>query len=111
MLDTLTTISYINKMGGTHSASCIDVARIIWAKSCDIWLSAAHISGVDNIIADYKSRNFKDNTEWMLNPSIFLTATASFGYPDCGLFAIGRYHLPDETVANINHSWRGGTRT
>ena len=64
MLDNMTAVSYANKMGGTHSLDCQLVAREIWlwTKERGIWLSANHIAGSDNIVADFKSRNFKENT-------------------------------------------------
>ena len=51
MLDNMTAVSYVNKMGGTHSLECQLVAREIWlwAKERNIWLSADHIAGSDNI--------------------------------------------------------------
>ena len=76
-------------MGGTHSLDCQLVAREIWlwAKERHIWLSADHIAGSDNIIADFKSRNFKENTEWKLSPEVFHKATATSCCPECDLFA------------------------
>ena len=47
MLDNMTAVSYVNKMGGTHSLDCQLVAREIWlwAKERNIWLSPDHIAG------------------------------------------------------------------
>ena len=54
MVDNMTAVSYINKMGGTHSKSCNELAREIWlwAKDKNIWLSAEHIAGKENKISD-----------------------------------------------------------
>ena len=73
LLDNTTTISYVNRMGGTHSPQLNSLAREIWFWAIErkIWLSAAHIPGCENAIADFKSRNFKDNTEWTLGKAIF----------------------------------------
>ena len=67
-------------MGGTHSQICNDVTKLIWSwcKDKGIWLSAAHIPGHENYIADYKSRHFQDNKEWSLNFSVFLSLTQLF---------------------------------
>jgi hypothetical protein len=40
-----------------------------------IWRSSAHVAGVKNVEADHRSRYFKQNYEWMLNPCIYLFAT------------------------------------
>ena len=76
-------------MGGTHSLPCNIVAREIWlwAKERNLWLSANHIAGSANFVADFKSRIFKDNTEWQLPPKIFQRVTNTFFCPECDLFA------------------------
>ena len=45
-------------MGGTHSLLCNQVASQIWHWSIErnIWLSATHIAGVENVVADKASR-------------------------------------------------------
>ena len=60
-------------MGGSHSLACNRVARNmwLWARDRDLWLSAAHIPGRENVIADKSSREFDRETEWMLNPKTF----------------------------------------
>ena len=71
--DNTTTVSYINRMGGSKSSECESVAKEIW-KFCeynDLWINATHIPGVNNEHADFLSRNFTDNTEWSLNQHIF----------------------------------------
>ena len=71
--DSSTAVAYINKRGGMVSKYCNDLAFDIWswAVKKDIWLSASHVSGVKNNIADLKSRYFYDNQEWSLNPYMF----------------------------------------
>ena len=70
--DNSTTVAYINHMGGTRYDSCNSIARKLWelAKQCNMWLTAVHIPGRDNV-ADRESRIFHDNTEWMLRDDIF----------------------------------------
>ena len=52
-----TTGSYINAMGGIKSIPCNDMATVIWEWCIqrDIWLSATHIPGSENIEADKES--------------------------------------------------------
>lgn len=87
--DNTTTISYINKMGGVRSPSCRDVGWEIWqwAEERNIWLTASHIPGQENIIADSLSRNFSPAVEWELNQNIFEEICLKFGTPDVDLFA------------------------
>ena len=37
----------------------------------DVWCTAVHLPGIDNITADRESRLVCDETEWMLNKTIF----------------------------------------
>ena len=87
--DNTTAVNYINSMGGTHSMECNSVAKDIWLFCIvrNIWLSAAHIPGKKNILADTASRVFHDNKEWMLRPDIFQQITTIWGKPSIDLFA------------------------
>ena len=72
MLDNAMAAAYIDKMGGLHSPSLNEIALSIWhwAKDRNIWLSTAFIPGVENTVADFHSRNFRDNgclTLWCSN--------------------------------------------
>ena len=89
MMDNTTAISYINHMGGSHSLACNALSREIWlwAISRHVWLSAAHIPGKDNVIADYYSRSADDSKEWALHPHIFTYVSKTFGLPHVDLFA------------------------
>ena len=89
MSDNSTTISYINKMGGTKSESCHNIAVDIW-EICikhGTHISAAHIPGVHNVVADAASRKFQDAAEWMLSPDIFGKLITLHGCPEIDLFA------------------------
>ena len=57
MTDSQTAVTYINHMGGIKSVSCNSIAVAIWdfCIKHNFWISAAHIPGVDNTIADNKS--------------------------------------------------------
>ena len=89
MLDNTTAAAYIDKMGGLHSPVCNDITLSIWgwAKARNNWLSTAFIPGVENTVADFHSRNFRDNTEWMLNPVVFQSITRIYFAPDIDMFA------------------------
>ena len=89
MLDNTTAISYLKRMGGTHSPHINKVAKDIWlwARERGIWLSAAHVPGRENRIADYKSRHFKDNIEWTLNAEVFQSITGTYFLPTIDLFS------------------------
>jgi hypothetical protein len=73
MSDNTTAIAAINKQGSTKALDCNTVAKRIWLWALErkIWISAAHIPGVDNVEADLASRVFKDELEWTLSTDIF----------------------------------------
>ena len=88
-MDNITAIAYINHMGGSQSPRCNEIAQEIWAfcKQHDFWLTAAHLPGHLNVLADEKSRNFDDKTEWKLNTHVFDYVTQRLGRPQIDLFA------------------------
>ena len=57
MSDNSTAISYINRQGGTHSLICNDIAVEIWGfcRELGVHISAAHIPGIHNVLADTAS--------------------------------------------------------
>ena len=71
--DNTTAIAYINNKGGIKSILCDKLAIDIWNfwSFRKIWISAAHIPGIENPIADKLSRIFNDQTEWILSPKIY----------------------------------------
>ena len=87
--DNTTALAYVKHMGGVKSRTCNFWARVIWdwCEERDIWLSIAHLPGVLNVVADYKSRHFVDNTEWQLNDKIWNKICKIFGTPEVDLFA------------------------
>ena len=89
MSDNTTAISYINKQGGSHSMSLNNIAVEIWSlcSEFDTHLSAAHIPGKHNVLADVASREFHDAAEWMLSPLVFNNIVEKWGVPDIDLFA------------------------
>ena len=89
MCDNTTAISYINNFGGIKSKLCNQVAVSTWEWCIkhDIWVSAAHIPGIKNTIADAQSRKLDDSTEWQLNPCLFKKLVKKFGMPEVDLMA------------------------
>ncbi len=97
MSDNTTAISYINKQGGTHCMIMNDLAVEIWeyCRQMNIHVSAAHIPGKHNILADIASREFHDAAEWKLCPQIFCDLVDTYGQPDIDLFASRlNYQIP-----------------
>ena len=100
--DNCTAIAYINHMGGIKALECDTLAKELWefCNSRNIWLSAAYIPGKINTVADKLSREFNDQTEWMLQPSIFQNVVEKMQfYPDVDLFASRLNHQVDKYVS------------
>ena len=76
-------------MGSIGSLLCNDLVKLIWAWAIrnQIWLSSAHIPGKDNTEADFESRNFNDNIEWMLKPALVHNIMDIWGTPELDMFA------------------------
>ena len=89
LLDNTTAVAYINNLGGTVSAQATDIARELWMWCIErhIHLTAQHLPGKDNIRADAESREMKDRSDWMLNPTIFERISRRFPDLEVDLFA------------------------
>jgi len=87
-LDNITAVTYINKMGGTHSQSLCYLAIQLWEWSLErnIFLSAEHLPGKENTIVDEESRTVRDRCDWMLNPGVFNLIQAQMGPCQIDLF-------------------------
>ena len=88
LLDNTTAVAYVNKCGGTHSRTLSDIsAKIInWCESRNISLSASHVPGILNSVADLESRSNLDASDWMLL-SIRFKALQAIWPADIDLFA------------------------
>ena len=87
--DNTTAIAYINRMGGSKSVESEKLATEIW-KFCEerhLWILATHNPGVENVEADFMSRNFTENNERNLNHDIFHIIYEKWGYPVVDMFA------------------------
>jgi len=87
-LDNVTAVTYINKLGGTHSQIICQLALRMWdwCIQRDIFLVAEHLPGRDNITADRESRSTRDRCDWMLNPQIFSQIQRQMGPLQVDLF-------------------------
>ena len=96
-LDNTTAVAYINNLGGTVSPQRTSLGRSpwLWALQKDISLTAQHIPGVSNLIADTESRTMRDWTNWKLNPAVFNKINQTFGPLEVDPFASRLiYQLP-----------------
>ena len=89
LTDSTTALAYVSHMGGTRSRECNRAALELWhwCEQRGIWLTVNHIPGVENVVADYESRNFTENTEWKLNPQLFAQICKLWNTPNIDLFA------------------------
>jgi ribonuclease HI len=87
--DNTTAIAYITKMGGIKSVLCDSVAQDIWkwAQIKNCWITASHIPGSQNVVADSLSRKFDEEKEWKLDKSVFKNIIAVWPKPTIDLFA------------------------
>jgi hypothetical protein len=89
LMDNVTAVTYINKMGGTHSRLLSQLAKNLWdwCLSHNVLLSAQYIPGIQNIQADRESRVFLDSSDWKLNQTVFNSLYQKWGPLDIDLFA------------------------
>ena len=96
--DNTTVVAYINHQGGTHSPSLCRLALDLWhwCLQRQIHLSASHIPGEDNLLADFLSRGKFLPSEWMLDSSVFLRICRVLSPPpEIDLFAsLLNFRLP-----------------
>lgn len=97
-IDNVTAVAYINNMGGTKSWKCNGLVKEIWtwARDNNNHVSAEHLPGSRNVVADRASRVFHDGTEWTLDPKCFEYIVNFFREPCIDLFASRLNHkCPD----------------
>ena len=88
LLDNSTAVAYINKRGGTKSNRMNGLIKIIveWCERRSLDLTASHVPGISNTVADKLSREASDSSDWMLNGQIF-SIISEFWPTDLDLFA------------------------
>ncbi|XP_068684862.1 uncharacterized protein [Montipora foliosa] len=88
MIDNTTAISYIDITGG-RTIQCNELTRKLWLWCIErnLWITATHISGKLNVLADNESRHAFHDTDWKLDPAIFKRVSAFWGIPSIDIFA------------------------
>jgi len=102
-MDNQTAVSYVNRMGGTHSFPLMQEACLLW-KWClerGITLSAEYLPGLENTVADQESRLIQTSAEWKLHPETFSLVQQVLGPCQVDLFATRLNHQMAKYV-----SWR-----
>ena len=117
-IDNMTALSYLLKMGGTHSQKLLILTKEIWNFLIDrqIMITAEYLPSALNIRADWESRNVQDSSEWKLNQSVFKRITQKMGTPDMDLFASRLSHQipaymswkPDPGAKHQMHCYKTG---
>jgi len=88
-LDNQTAVAYINHMGGTRSSQLNNLATELWRWCLErgLTLSAEHLAGVDNYVADAESRTIQSSAEWQLHKDVFQSLMQNVFQCDVDLFA------------------------
>lgn len=107
--DNATTVAYLNKQGGTRSAELLDLSFQIFALAEQYFLSlsAVFLRGVENIQADYLSRQTLRQGDWTLNREIFQKIVRLWGLPQIDLFS-SKENRQVELFCSLNpldHPW------
>jgi hypothetical protein len=111
--DNTTVVAYINRQGGTKSPNLCRLAEqmLLWTQERQISLTARHIPGKLNVIADLLSREHQViHTEWMLHVDIFEMLCRLWERPHIDLFATILNHqlptyispMPDEQAYGVD---------
>ncbi|KAM9324773.1 LOW QUALITY PROTEIN: uncharacterized protein PAF06_000862 [Gastrophryne carolinensis] len=96
--DNTTSVAYIKHQGGTRSSKLIAIAWEIlsWAEINLKSLTAIHLKGTLNQVADFLSRSQMKESDWSLDPDVFKTICVQRGVPEVDLFASARNHKVDQ---------------
>jgi len=80
-LDNQTAGSHVNNLGGTVSPQLTIMAKDLWMwpLSRDIVLTAEHIPGITNFVADAESSTWSDKTDLNLHLEIFREIESAVG--------------------------------
>ena len=77
-------------MGGSVFEKCNELAKYLlhFCIQENIWISAVHIPGKENTVADFMFRSLSGNTEWQLAPVMLKNIVHTFNFvPELDLFA------------------------
>lgn len=66
-------MAYVNKQEGTRSPGLLALSQeiLFWVEANLSSLRAVHLRGLENILADYLSRNTVKEGEWELKAKVF----------------------------------------
>ena len=90
MVDNMTAVTILNKMGASHSWELNELNKEIWPWCIHrgIRLTLAHIPGKTNIVADRESRQHRRKFEWTLDQELYEEGICRMSVkPDIDLFA------------------------
>lgn len=92
--DNTTVVQFINKQGGTRSASLCYLTWELWnlAIKHNFMIKAAYVAGKMNLLADHLSRVKIRPSEWTLNNQIVQMLFRRWGTPMIDLFASVHNH-------------------
>lgn len=120
MTDNTTAVGYIRNQGGTRSRQLNHLTNSLlrWSEDHGISLSARHVPGKCNTLADSLSRRGPVSTNWSLNPQVCRALWKLWGQPHMDLFATAdnaRLPLfvspvPDQRAWKVDalaHQWTG----
>lgn len=86
--DSATVVHYLNSLGGSVKTLFLFTKEIwLWAAERNVFISAVHVCGKDNIEPDNLSRVFSDSSEWKLHEDVFKKVCRHFFMPEIDLFA------------------------
>ena len=88
-MDNRTAVFYVNRMGGTwsHLMSQLAIQLWQWCLEKNLSLSAVHLPGASNCVADDESRTIQSSAEWHLDQRIFSRIVETLGECSVDLFA------------------------
>ena len=90
MIDNSAAVYMINNMGSSHSELGNSIVLDIWefCISKHTWITAGHVPGVENVVADRDSWKAYRDSEWMLNYKELQNCLSQLDFkPDIDLFA------------------------
>ena len=97
-MDNFTAVSYINKMGGGG----VPIPRVVTYG----FLQRISQVIVTNVVADFHSRCFTENTEWALNTDVFVNIVHAFFLPEIYLFVFALNFMLFLRLASFHVSWQ-----
>ena len=72
-INNTTAVAYINHLGGTILRDLVKLTKNLWMWCLErnIHITARHLPGSLNTVADAESQTLTDRTDWKLNLTIF----------------------------------------